>query len=518
MPALAFLFDVEVLEEHSPSSYNLQPLKSFFELLLELEAKASFDFELLQGDLLLSNLAYAPTRVRMEHKPDGSTSVATHTSGDKKLYETLIWDFCDSMEDRWHTVVSADLTASLGRTEVFALAVSDLPLEAATEIDDGLSAVEAYLGAFEIDLGNPIQRRVTAGGLVGDFLYRNGSLLFDPWHSEEPLDPPPLERHGEEWFIPLGFDEIRYMTSEEWEAWQRTTMWPIVEISPRGEQSAKVLRQRVREPHMRQLAGELAKVGIRGVAKEFDIETAVMPRASDAVVEDSKLVDYLLDPESAKGAAKARFFKDDLGIEAGDWLYLAAQLKQGLNSSRILSKVRSEQWGIRYEVITNVKGLNGSSAAILSAWQVEPGKPPRFITAHPAAKRDGLTAGTAPEPRVVPSDLDGDGRWTELWRLANEAGEAAAKAAVPTPMWVDGKAYEEGLCGWGTVTVPDARRGFARWLVRSQHGHLRQRHGAVVSSIRLTGQSADRGHAYADAFAEVLTLNGVSCSVTHNLD
>jgi hypothetical protein len=265
---------------------------------------------------------------------------------------------------------------------------------------------------------------------------------------------------------------------------------------------------------MQRLARELGSIGGSDEAEQFDIEMSVMPRAGDAVVEEAKLVRYLLDPESPEGSAKAKFFKETLGIEAGEWRHLAAQLKQGLAKAPVLSKVRSGQWGVRYEVVTNIRGLNGSLAAVLSAWQVEPNEPPRFITAHPAPKEHRAKAEPAPEICVVSGALEGDERWAELWRLADEAGMAAGAAMVPTPLRVDGRSYPQGMFGGGRVIVPDARRGFARWLVRSGRGYLRERQGAVVSA---PDSSVDRARAYAETFAEILTLNGVECGTEHNL-
>jgi hypothetical protein len=513
MPAIIHLFEIEGLEEQG-SPYHHPALRLFFESLLAVDEKATMAFELRQGDLLLDNLAYAPSRVRLEHHPDGSTSIATHKQGDVDLYATLIWDFCDALEDRWHSTDSAQLTRALSETGVYALAASALDLDSARRIDLGLRDVPYYLGAFELDPGNPVQQRVTGGGLINDLSYRDRTLIFDPWQSDNPADPPPLDPHEEEWFNGLEFAEVRYMTSEELISEQKTAPWPTGELSSRGRRSQEVLRQRSPAAHMQRLASELGSIAGSEGAEQFDIEMSVMPRAGDAVVEEAKLVRYLLDPESPEGSAKAKFFKETLGIEAGEWRHLAAQLKQGLAKAPVLNKVRSGQWGVRYEVVTNIRGLNGSLAAVLSAWQVEPNEPPRFITAHPAPKEHRSKAGPAPEICVVTGGLEGDERWAELWHLADEAGTAAGAAMVPTPLRVDGHSYSQGMFGGGRVIVPDARRGFARWLVRSEKGYLREQHGAVVSA---PDSSADRARAYAEAFAEILTLNGVECDTEHNL-
>ena len=339
-------------------------------------------------------------------------------------------------------------------------------------------------------------------------------MIFDPWQSDNPVDPPPLDPHEEEWFNGLGFAEVRYMTSEELVLEQEAAPWPRGELSSRGRRSQEVLRQRAPAAHMQRLARELGSIGGSDEAEQFDIEMSVMPRAGDAVVEEAKLVRYLLDPESPEGSAKAKFFKETLGIEAGEWRHLAAQLKQGLAKAPVLSKVRSGQWGVRYEVVTNIRGLNGSLAAVLSAWQVEPNEPPRFITAHPAPKEHRAKAEPAPEICVVAGALEGTSAGAELWRLADEAGMAAGAAMVPTPLRVDGRSYPAGDVRGRARHRARRQAGLRKMAGAVGRGYLRERQGAVVSA---PDSSVDRARAYAETFAEILTLNGVECGTEHNL-
>jgi hypothetical protein len=87
-----------------------------------------------------------------------------------------------------------------------------------------------------------------------------------------------------------------------------------------------------------------------------------------------------------------------------------------------------------------------------------------------------------------------------------------------TPMKIGGYPVEmEGLCGWANVRIPDARRGFGRWVVRSGAGHRHHRSGAAIYASH-DSQSFDRAVAYANAFAAVLKLNGLECEVESRLD
>jgi ribosomal protein L15E len=66
--------------------------------------------------------------------------------------------------------------------------------------------------------------------------------------------------------------------------------------------------------------------------------------------------------------------------------------------------------------------------------------------------------------------------------------------------------------GRAWVCLKDARRSFARWLLRSGKGH-RGYHGGVHVYADISDQSMEKAEAYAEAFAEVLRENGIECSV-----
>src|SRR5581483_7195476 len=119
---------------------------------------------------------------------------------------------------------------------------------------------------------------------------------------------------------------------------------------------------------------------------------------------------------------------------------------------------------------------------------------------------------------IVSSTLTGDARWLALYEIAHSAGVIAAAECVPTPMKIiDGELIMEGACGSAHVRVPDVRKGFARWAVRSGKGRASFRSGAMINA-GIYSQSYDRAVAFAEAFAAILELNGIRCSVEARLD
>jgi hypothetical protein len=75
----------------------------------------------------------------------------------------------------------------------------------------------------------------------------------------------------------------------------------------------------------------------------------------------------------------------------------------------------------------------------------------------------------------------------------------------------------EGACGYARIKLPDARKAFARWAVRSGKGRNHYCSGAEIH-VGVDSQSFDRDVAYANAFAAILRLNGIECSVLSRLD
>ncbi len=511
MPTAFFFSISELTELHSP--YNVPALRDTFGALLTGGAGREEAFELRQGDLLFWNLGYFTARVDFAGRQGGSgaTGVRRTETADRDLLQTLIWDFCDAVKAGWHTFDLDDLPFRIGHGDVYALSLSALSPPARDRIDEALRAKPHCIGGFEPDPGNPVHRKLLMGGLIHRSDYRNGWLLFDPLDSDEPFDPPPLNRHGDEWYGDLGFDGYRYLTDDERAEEGLVPPWPPGELSERGAKTMEILDAKSSNTHMRRLADQLGATIPDEDTPSFSIEVGTMARAADAIVEDGKLSGYLLSLDHPAGGPKARWFRDVLAIGPDDAPHLEAQLKMGLLQAEELFKVRSSEYGVRYHVVTSVTGLNGRTAAVTSAWEVEDDGVPRFVTAHPGDRQKANES--APPNLVVPAGPDAE-RWPALWKLADARGQQAAARTVATPFRV-GNEWVEGDFGSASIAVKDARRGFARWLVREGKASTIPGRGAVLHAPSHLHEEA---LAYANAFAEVLEFNGIDAEVTSRLN
>lgn len=110
-----------------------------------------------------------------------------------------------------------------------------------------------------------------------------------------------------------------------------------------------------------------------------------LPNAKLAVVEQAKVVDYLLNPAHRFGASKARFF-GRFGFQPETWEVLAVALRDHGEQNEV-TKVKQTGFGPRYEVEGELAAPDGRRPRVLTVWQFDEGQvAPRLITAHPLEK------------------------------------------------------------------------------------------------------------------------------------
>ena len=111
----------------------------------------------------------------------------------------------------------------------------------------------------------------------------------------------------------------------------------------------------------------------------------------------------------------------------------------------------------------------------------------------------------------------------KLFREAQAAGYAAGDHMTPRPMGVvdpaTGQAWRvnEGLCGFASVIVRHANKGFGHWLMK-QGLARRSYYGGAEIWIGAHNQSYERKVAHANAMVHVLREGGVECHVSSRLD
>ena len=106
-----------------------------------------------------------------------------------------------------------------------------------------------------------------------------------------------------------------------------------------------------------------------------------LPNAARAVVDPSKVRDYLLSETHPVGRFKAAVFMA-LGYRSARWEILRADL---VAIGRTGAAVRGQAgpYGQKYHVDAILTGPSGRTASFRTVWIVADGEPPSFVTAFP---------------------------------------------------------------------------------------------------------------------------------------
>jgi hypothetical protein len=427
-------------------------------------------------------------------------------------YKFLIWDWMDSLGLGWTTVDQDKGFEIFRRHTGECVTLTALAPTIRFEVDRQLRETPGYVGAFALDAGNPLHREAFSDGLIHAASITHGAVVQE-LSFEGDADWP---TRGAESFKPGGLVWKPY-------GWSIDHGPPDLARLPLSERG-----RRFQDAFTQKHAGQVQHRVLEAILCERDLSTRdrsfsfnVVGRADDvlqAVMPEGKFTKYLFDPDHKDGASKGAFFTGVLGIQPDDWRFLAAQFYDGLLLSK-LEDMEFRDWddgyGIRFNTYIRIQGRAGATAVVKAGWMMRPGFLPSLSSAMPA-RRD-RNAVQPPLPPILPPGERTDVDWKTLWAWAAVAGTRALREAVPTPMFLEGfPPLAEGEVGFGAVRVPDARRGFARWLILSGHAERHFRSGAVVCSPPETA-SFERGMAWAKAFAKVLMMNGLTAEIEEHL-
>jgi len=500
-PACAFLFDGNADDVGDP------PLAFFADAVLAALSAADPDgctrSRFMTGLPMLHSLAKRTTAVHASSRSSGHTE-----SHDVDTYKFVVWKWLDSLQHGWSSV-DPDAGSEIFRLhtgECVTLVTLDPAIRA--RIDQQLRTTPGYVGAFEIDPGNPLHRT----GFVEQQVYMAAIVDGTVVHERTIEGDEDWALDGAHTFKPFG---LRW---EPW-GWLRSNGppgLPELQLSDRGAEAADGYLKK----HADRVEGRVLKAIERAywfnpMNKTFRFDASgTQGDILEALMPDGKFTGYLFNRNHGKGGPKSTFFIDEIGIEPDDWRYLAAQFYYGLLAAEP-QKVQFAEWeggyGMRFNVELRVRSRAGKTAVVRTGWMLKPGTLPSLSSALPGDRNaDVLEAIDAP---ILPPGERGDIEWATLWRWANDAGIKKGNEAVPTPMYLCDFAPEpEGECGSAIVRVGDARRGLGRWLKKSRIGDTDTGSGIVVYSP-IVSQSRDRAIAWAREVIATLKLNGVDAEL-----
>jgi len=106
-----------------------------------------------------------------------------------------------------------------------------------------------------------------------------------------------------------------------------------------------------------------------------------LPQGDKAVVEDHKLLDYVLNLDHPVGGHHAILFRDLLGITKANWTVLRDALLDGAKQEDVVPG-QASAYGEKWEMRLSLNGPAGTKT-VLAVWLIEHGsQAPPLITSY----------------------------------------------------------------------------------------------------------------------------------------
>jgi hypothetical protein len=197
--AQAFLFnaDAEGVSSHYAADFN----PPFLRAVSAVDPNGVTRSTVLLGDVLVKSLCERVTAVLRKERVSGNT-----VGYDLNLNRTIIWDLSDALAGQWHTMDIETLPTNLGKRNVYCITMASLPIEFRSGIDANLRVTNGYLGSVEIDLGNPIQKKLLMDQLIGIAVIADGYVVMELSWEGTPMTTFP----GADQFAPHGERRLAY--------------------------------------------------------------------------------------------------------------------------------------------------------------------------------------------------------------------------------------------------------------------------------------------------------------------
>ena len=107
--------------------------------------------------------------------------------------------------------------------------------------------------------------------------------------------------------------------------------------------------------------------------------TTRLPHGDEAILDIRKIEDYCLSSSHPRGRHKARVFREALGLQRSDGVWLRGILLEAARSSEA-SSISIDPWGTHWRLDATVRRQE-KSAVVRTIWIVRTGEnEPRFVT------------------------------------------------------------------------------------------------------------------------------------------
>jgi len=496
--AHAFLFNADTPELGGYYGYPCN--KMLFDSVLRNNSNCAIHSRIYCGDILPYNLCDQICEVKRSGNITSTTKAV-----EKNMYITLITELAQSIKEQFNTISTPGLPMLLAKHNIYCIVLTSLPYSTRELIDESTKSLTGYIGVFELDLGNPLHVILFLESLIDHgFLKQNTLYIKEEYGQDDEIVP--------DWVRDNPIIDVNIINHEDFYVQVPMLIFPS-KLSVRGERFRNIMMIKGKEDHYQKIASGL----LNNEGGDFQYTINGKLSYGKITVPKEKLIEYALNFEHVgDGKSKAKLFNDLLGITKENWRYLAAQLENGMADGK-LCNVRRTDYGIQYHIDIPVKGLNGVSKTVRTAWITKDNAVNSLTTVYIADEKYQQNI-KVEEPLIV-NNPELNNFWETLYNFAHNEAVKASKKVIPTPMYITGysEPVMEGMCGTATVVIKDARKGFAKWLKNNKIGYLSYKGGWEVFAA-IHDQSYEKATAYAETFERILRQNGVECYSKSILD
>lgn len=496
MGAYAFIFNAD--HESLGSNYGYPIINQTTFLLFKSDVKRTVSSCMQLGDIFLPSLSSKISEIK--NSKSGHSHQSTYKF-DKEMHMSLAVRFVEEIGLQWSTIDTKKILKGLLRKNTFCITFPTLDKDIAIGIDEELKANPAYYGVLEIDLGNKIQYYIVLSSLPEYCFIKNGIVYFEE-----------QEGTGNNSFSLDDFNEkcpdsIVVIPTEDYKL-NIPNVPECKDLSSSGEESLKIFEAKSKLTEYQKVL-EMLRFYKGGV--DLNLQAPLSENIHTFILDERKFVEYLLNDEHCEGGSKAKFFNEHLNIYKDDWRFLLAQFYYGIRQNTYQKLSSIDKHGVRYETYLPVIGRNNAVKSIKVCWIIQKDKI-KLTSAMPDNNKEAdLTK--AFKPPIADRSLPANEKWQKIYNMASDISDIAMSTCIPTPMIVEQDIILDGMCGGAYVHLPDARSSFAKWLKKNELGENDYKTGLNIYLKNSNTQSHDKEKAGADAFAEVLILNGIDCIV-----
>ena len=190
-----YLFNADEIGEN----YGYVCNKMLFDFILKMDSVYT---RIYSGDILLYNLCEQISEVK---RIGDRTSISKITN--KELYVTLLTELVQSIKNGYNTISEENLYKLFARNNMYSVILTNYQFDSCENIDRLLKKSSGYVGAFELDMGNPLHIILFLELMIyNGFLKQNELYLEEQYGQGEEIIP--------EWAMNSSMINVNVVSSE----------------------------------------------------------------------------------------------------------------------------------------------------------------------------------------------------------------------------------------------------------------------------------------------------------------